>query len=128
MSGASKSLKVDGKVLEGITQGPLPASRKVYVPGVLHPDVRVPMREISQTPTRHGHGPDAQVTPNPSIFVYDPSGNLVATSANGTSTGEAVSVPRPAAGTWRVQLKGFLNTPTNYTGTAQVDTLVPVTQ
>ncbi|MFY0523405.1 phosphomethylpyrimidine synthase ThiC [Archangium gephyra] len=74
MSGASKSLKVDGKVLEGITQGPLPASRKVYVPGVLHPDVRVPMREISQTPTRHGHGPDAQVTPNPSIFVYDPSG------------------------------------------------------
>ncbi|MFY0526479.1 S8 family serine peptidase [Archangium gephyra] len=62
------------------------------------------------------------------LFVYDPSGNLVATSANGTSTGEAVSVPRPAAGTWRVQLKGFLNTPTNYTGTAQVDTLVPVTQ
>jgi serine protease AprX len=62
------------------------------------------------------------------LFVYDPSGNLVATSANGTSTGEAVSVPRPAAGTWRVQLKGFLNTPTSYTGTAQVDTLVPVTQ
>ncbi|HYO59370.1 phosphomethylpyrimidine synthase ThiC [Archangium sp.] len=74
MSGASKSLKVDGKVLEGITQGPLPASHKVYVPGVLHPDVRVPMREISQTPTRHGHGPDAKLTPNPSIFVYDSSG------------------------------------------------------
>jgi len=62
------------------------------------------------------------------LFVYDPSGNLVASSANGTSTGESVSIPRPAAGTWRVHLKGFLNTPTNYTGTAQVDTLVPVTQ
>jgi serine protease AprX len=52
----------------------------------------------------------------------------VATSATGTSTGESVSIPRPAAGTWRVQLKGYLNTPTRYTGTAQVDTLVPVTQ
>ena len=62
------------------------------------------------------------------LFVYDPSGNLVATSATGTSTGESVSIPRPAAGTWRVQLKGYLNTPTRYTGTAQVDTLVPVTQ
>ncbi|MFL5358731.1 phosphomethylpyrimidine synthase ThiC [Archangium sp.] len=74
MSGASKSLKVDGKVLEGISRGPLPGSRKVYVPGVLHPELRVPMREISQTPTRHGHGPDAKQTPNPSIFVYDSSG------------------------------------------------------
>ncbi len=74
MSGASKSLKVDGKVLEGISRGPLPASRKVYVSGSLHPDVRVPMREISQTPTRHGPGPDAKATPNPSILVYDSSG------------------------------------------------------
>ncbi|GEN11484.1 hydroxymethylpyrimidine synthase [Myxococcus fulvus] len=74
MSGASKSLKVDGKVLEGISRGPLPASRKVYVSGVLHPDVRVPLREISQTPTRHGHGPDAQQTPNPAVHVYDSSG------------------------------------------------------
>jgi serine protease AprX len=62
------------------------------------------------------------------LYVYDPSGNLVSTSATGTSTGESVSIPRPAAGTWRVQLKGYLNTPTSYTGTAQVDTLVPVTQ
>ena len=74
MSGASKSLKVDGKVLEGITQGPLPASRKVYVPGERYPELRVPMREISQTPTHHGHGPDAKRTPNPAIHVYDSSG------------------------------------------------------
>ncbi|EPX62028.1 Hydroxymethylpyrimidine phosphate synthase ThiC [Cystobacter fuscus DSM 2262] len=74
MSGASKSLKVDGAVLQGITRGPLPASRKVYVSGVLNPELRVPFREISQTPTRHGHGPDAKQTPNPSVFVYDSSG------------------------------------------------------
>ncbi|MCY1003037.1 phosphomethylpyrimidine synthase ThiC [Myxococcus sp. MISCRS1] len=74
MSGASKSLKVDGKLLEGISRGPLPASRKVYVSGALHPDVRVPLREISQTPTRHGHGPDARQTPNPAVHVYDSSG------------------------------------------------------
>jgi phosphomethylpyrimidine synthase len=65
---------VDGKVLEGITRGPLPASRKVYVPGVRHPELRVPVREIAQTPTRQGHGPDAKQTPNPPVWVYDSSG------------------------------------------------------
>jgi phosphomethylpyrimidine synthase len=65
---------VDGKVLEGITRGPLPASRKVYVPGERYPELRVPMREISQTSTRHGHGPEARVTPNPPVRVYDSSG------------------------------------------------------
>ncbi|MFP2911385.1 S8 family serine peptidase [Pyxidicoccus sp. 3LFB2] len=60
------------------------------------------------------------------LYVYGPNGELVATSANGTSTGESVSIPNPAAGTWRVQLKGFLNTPTQYTGTAAVDRLVPL--
>ncbi|ADO72470.1 phosphomethylpyrimidine synthase ThiC [Stigmatella aurantiaca] len=74
MSGASKSLKVDGKVLEGITRGPLPASRKVYVPGELHAGLRVPMREISQTPTHHGHGQEGKVTANPPVVVYDSSG------------------------------------------------------
>ncbi|HZI09781.1 MAG TPA: phosphomethylpyrimidine synthase ThiC [Myxococcus sp.] len=74
MSGASNSLKVDGKVLEGISRGPLPASQKVYVGGTLFPDLRVPLREIRQTPTRQGHGPDAKTTPNPSVYVYDSSG------------------------------------------------------
>ncbi|WP_448585875.1 phosphomethylpyrimidine synthase ThiC [Thermaurantiacus sp.] len=31
----------------GVTTGPLPASRKVYVPGRLFPDIRVPFREIA---------------------------------------------------------------------------------
>jgi len=47
----------------------LPNSRKVYVEGS-RPDIRVPMREISQsdTPANMGH------EVNPPIFVYDTSG------------------------------------------------------
>jgi phosphomethylpyrimidine synthase len=44
---------------------PLPSSKKIHVVGS-RPDIRVPMREISQTPT----GSEA----NPSICVYDTSG------------------------------------------------------
>lgn len=34
-----------------ITTGALPASRKIYVPGSLHPGIAVPMREIALHPT-----------------------------------------------------------------------------
>ncbi|MBU0753120.1 MAG: phosphomethylpyrimidine synthase ThiC [Gammaproteobacteria bacterium] len=44
---------------------PLPNSRKIYVTGS-RADIRVPMREISQTPT--------EAEANPSICVYDCSG------------------------------------------------------
>lgn len=60
------------------------------------------------------------------LYVYGPNGQLVGSSGNGTSTGEAVSIPSPPAGTWRVQVKGFLNVSTRYTGTAAVDRLVPL--
>ncbi|MCI0673715.1 MAG: phosphomethylpyrimidine synthase ThiC [Myxococcaceae bacterium] len=71
MSGASRKLHVDEQVLTGITHGPLPASRKVYVAGMLHPSVRVPMREIAQTPTRTAGG---VLRENPPVVVYDTSG------------------------------------------------------
>jgi len=48
---------------------PLPNSRKVYIEGS-RPDIRVPMREISQTPTHTSTG----VEVNPPIHVYDCSG------------------------------------------------------
>jgi phosphomethylpyrimidine synthase len=68
---------VDQGRLDKITTGPLPASRKVYAPGVQYPDIRVPMREIAQTATR-GHvtqpGEAASEVPNPAIYVYDTSG------------------------------------------------------
>jgi phosphomethylpyrimidine synthase len=47
-----------------VTQGPLPASRKIHKPGILHPDIRVPMREISLHPT----------SGEPPVIVYDSSG------------------------------------------------------
>lgn len=49
----------------------LPASRRVYLPGQLHPDIRVPVREIEVTPTKSYTG---TVTPNDPVRVYDCSG------------------------------------------------------
>ena len=48
---------------------PLPRSRKVYVEGS-RPDVRVPMREISQTDTPAAFSAEK----NPPVYVYDTSG------------------------------------------------------
>ncbi|HRP22937.1 phosphomethylpyrimidine synthase ThiC [Thauera sp.] len=48
---------------------PLPNSRKIYVEGS-RPDLRVPMREISQADTPGSFGAE----PNPPVFVYDCSG------------------------------------------------------
>ncbi len=47
-----------------VTQGPLPASRKIHVNGKRHPDIRVPMREIALHPTAG----------EPPVIVYDSSG------------------------------------------------------
>src|SRR5687768_2900201 len=48
---------------------PLPRSSKVYVPGS-RPDIRVPMREISQSDTPAAFGAEK----NPPVYVYDTSG------------------------------------------------------
>ncbi len=48
---------------------PLPHSRKIYVEGS-RPDIRVPMREISQSDTPASFGAEK----NPPVFVYDCSG------------------------------------------------------
>ena len=49
---------------------PLPASKKLYKSGTLFDDVRVPFREISQTPTLV----NGKETENEPILVYDTSG------------------------------------------------------
>ncbi|MBK5566347.1 phosphomethylpyrimidine synthase ThiC [Ensifer sp. SSB1] len=54
-----------------VTQGPLPASRKIHKPGILHPDIRVPMREIALHPT----------SGEPPVTVYDSSGDYTADDA-----------------------------------------------
>ncbi|MGZ5072935.1 MAG: phosphomethylpyrimidine synthase ThiC, partial [Usitatibacter sp.] len=48
---------------------PLPRSRKVHVEGS-RPDLRVPMREVSQSETPAAFGAEA----NPPVYVYDTSG------------------------------------------------------
>ncbi|MGD9748846.1 MAG: phosphomethylpyrimidine synthase ThiC [Verrucomicrobiales bacterium] len=50
---------------------PLPRSRRVYVEGTIHPDVRVPMREITLSPTKDFNG---RVIENDPVRVYDTSG------------------------------------------------------
>ncbi|MCG1041256.1 phosphomethylpyrimidine synthase ThiC [Mycetohabitans sp. B8] len=60
----SESARVDDAAVT-----PLPNSRKIYVTGS-RPDLRVPMREISQADTPTGFGGEK----NPPITVYDTSG------------------------------------------------------
>src|SRR5437773_2766321 len=50
---------------------PLPNSRKMYVNGRLHADVRVPFREISLAPTKSMNG---EMDVNEPVRVYDTSG------------------------------------------------------
>jgi len=56
------------RVSEAVTR-PFPNSRKIYLQGS-RPDIRVPMREISQSETPSSFGAEA----NPPIPVYDTSG------------------------------------------------------
>jgi phosphomethylpyrimidine synthase len=52
---------------------PLPNSRKIYVTGA-QPDIRVPMREISQSDTPAVMGGKAGAERNAPVYVYDTSG------------------------------------------------------
>jgi phosphomethylpyrimidine synthase len=53
------------------SSGSLPNSTRVYVAGKIHPTVRVPVREISLSPTKT---PSGRVEPNDPVRVYDCSG------------------------------------------------------
>jgi phosphomethylpyrimidine synthase len=63
-----KFIAATARIDDGAVQ-PLPNSRKVYVTGS-RPDLRVPMREVSQADTPASFGAEK----NPPIFVYDTSG------------------------------------------------------
>jgi phosphomethylpyrimidine synthase len=47
-----------------VTTGPLPASTKIFLSGDIHPDIRVPLRQISLHPTAG----------EPAVTLYDSSG------------------------------------------------------
>jgi len=57
----------EAKVIESL----LPNSKKTYVSGKLHPDIRVPFREISLAPTKTMSG---KIEVNEPVWVYDTSG------------------------------------------------------
>ncbi|NOX75036.1 MAG: phosphomethylpyrimidine synthase ThiC, partial [Gammaproteobacteria bacterium] len=63
-------LQKTAELSEQVTQ-PFSGSRKIYVQGS-RPDIRVPMREIEQSPTFNLDGSEAEK--NPPITVYDTSG------------------------------------------------------
>jgi phosphomethylpyrimidine synthase len=56
-------------VVDDAAMQPFPNSRKIYVQGS-RPDIRVPMRAISQSDTADSFGGEA----NPPVYVYDTSG------------------------------------------------------
>ena len=64
-------LSVDSVALEGITRTPFAKSQKTYVSGTRYPAVKVPMRQVEQSPTRHAGG---KIEQNPTLAVYDTSG------------------------------------------------------
>src|ERR1700736_4364381 len=84
-SGSDRINKMDEKVSENPTvpdatnsensvnsvQNSLPNSKKVFVNGKLHPDLRVPFREISLAPTKTMSG---EIEVNEPVRVYDTSG------------------------------------------------------
>lgn len=55
-----------------ITRTPLPNSKKIYIPGTLYPDIRVPMREITLSDSKHSINGTKES--NPAVTVYDTSG------------------------------------------------------
>ncbi len=59
-----------------------PGSRKVYQPGVLHPDIRVPFREVAVHPSAN----------EPPVTIYDPSGPYTDPAAQ---IDIAAGLPRP---------------------------------
>ena len=67
----SKSNGTDSVDSVHSVQNPLPNSKKIFVAGKLHRDLRVPFREITLAPTKTMSG-DIEV--NEPVRVYDTSG------------------------------------------------------
>ena len=57
-------MNVQAKSITAVATGEIPGSRKVYEPGVLFPDIRVPFREVAVHPSAN----------EPPVTLYDPSG------------------------------------------------------
>jgi hypothetical protein len=80
----------------------LPASKKVFVAGIIHPDVRVPMREIELSPTKTFSG---AIEVNEPVRVYDCSGPWGDPNFNGKSDEGLPALRRD----WILKKTGWLN-------------------
>ena len=70
----AKQARIDEGKLGAITCDPFPASQKIYAPGKIHPSIRVPLRQVSQTPTRQLGGAEKDAVLNLPVTLYDTSG------------------------------------------------------
>jgi serine protease AprX len=57
------------------------------------------------------------------LYLYDPSGNQAASGAT-LADPEVATVVEPAAGTWKVVVRGYINALTDYSGLAEGDSLI----
>ncbi|OSY86847.1 thiamine biosynthesis protein ThiC [Tenacibaculum holothuriorum] len=64
--------KKDTAPKQGITRNPFPNSKKIYVSGEIHPEIKVAMREITLSDTKDTM--TGKLTPNEPVTVYDTSG------------------------------------------------------
>ena len=69
MQSAPKTAKQE--TLEPHSRDARPNSRRVYAPGRIHPHLRVPMREITLSPTKTAEG---RIETNEPVCIYDCSG------------------------------------------------------
>jgi len=64
------------------SRAPLPASTRIYIQGEIHPEVQVPMREITLSDTKAFNG---RIEKNEAVLVYDCSGPWGDPDFRGTS-------------------------------------------
>ncbi|TMV85730.1 phosphomethylpyrimidine synthase ThiC, partial [Thioclava sp. BHET1] len=79
-----------------VTTGPLPASSKIWKAGVLHPEIRVPMREIAVHPSAG----------EPGVTVYDSSGPYT-DPASAIDIAKGLARPRAAWVTGRGDVESY---------------------
>ena len=105
--------------MEPRTNGAPPRSTRTYLPGRLHPDLRVPFRLITLSPT---HSFNGKLEDNESVRVYDCSGPWGDESFHGDvkhglpplrrdwilRRGDVEKVPGRAAGTVRAKPGGVV--------------------
>ena len=77
MSAVAEDILQKAATLSADVCTPFPQSKKIYVTGS-RPDIRVPMREVTQSATQTRDG----IEPNPPLTIYDTSGPYTDPSAN----------------------------------------------